>query len=122
MANLLAGTAQITVDGNSYMLEGSAKWSPSTVKRDTLMGMDGYHGVKETPVPGSISGTFRDSGSMTVATFNAMTNSTIVLQLANGKTVVGRNMACVDAQEVDSTEGTFDLKFEGPLVSEQTAS
>ena len=26
MANLLAGTAQITVDGNSYMLEGAAKY------------------------------------------------------------------------------------------------
>lgn len=122
MANLLAGTAQITVDGNSYMIEGGAKYSPSTVKRETLMGMDGYHGVKETPVPGSISITGRDSGDMVVATFNGMRDVTVVLQLANGKTVVGRNMSCVDAQEVDSTEATVELKFEGPLVSEQTAS
>lgn len=122
MANLLAGTAQITVDGNSYMLEGAAKYSPSTVRRETLMGMDGYHGVKETPIPGSISFTGRDSGDLVVYDFNRMRNATVVLQLANGKTVVGRNMACVDAQEIDSTEATFDLKFEGPFVSEQTAS
>ena len=122
MANLLAGTAQITVDGNSYMLEGSAKYSPSRVRRETLMGMDGYHGVKETPIPGSISFSGRDSGNLVVEAFNGMRNVTVVLQLANGKTVVGRNMACVDAQEVDSTEATFDLKFEGPSVSEQTAS
>jgi hypothetical protein len=122
MAKLLAGTAQITVDGNSYMLEGAAKYSPSTVRRETLMGMDGYHGVKETPVPGSISFTGRDAGDLVVANFNGMRNVTVVLQLANGKTVVGRNMACVDAQEVDSTEATFDLKFEGPSVTEQTAS
>jgi hypothetical protein len=122
MANLLAGTAQITVDGNSYMLEGSAKYSPSTVKRETLMGMDGYHGVKETPVPGSISFSARDKGDLVVFNFNTMRNVTVVLQLANGKTIVGRNMASVDSQEVDSTEATFDLKFEGPSVTEQTAS
>jgi len=122
MANVLAGTAQITVDGNSYMLEGAAKYSPSTVRRETLMGMDGYHGVKETPVPGSISFTVRDAGDLVISDFNGMRNVTVVLQLANGKTVVGRNMACVEAQEIDSTEATGDLKFEGPLVSEQTAN
>ncbi|CAB3705503.1 phage tail tube protein [Achromobacter ruhlandii] len=122
MANLLAGTAQITVDGNSYMLEGAAKYSPSTVTRTSLVGQDGYHGVKEMPVAGSISFTARDAGSLTVYDFNRMRNATVVLQLANGKTVVGRSMACVDAQEVDTTEATFDVKFEGPLVSEQTAN
>lgn len=122
MANLLAGTAQITVDGNSYMLEGAAKYSPSTVTRTSLVGQDGYHGVKEMPVTGSISFTARDAGNLTVYDFNRMRNATVVLQLANGKTVVGRSMACVDAQEVDTTEATFDVKFEGPLVSEQTAN
>lgn len=121
MANLLAGTAQITVDGTSYMLEGAVKYNASSTRRETLMGMDGYHGVKETPIPGSISFTGRDSGGLVVANFNHMRNVTVVLQLANGKTVVGRNMACVDAQEVDSTEATFNLKFEGPSVTEQTA-
>ncbi len=122
MANLLAGTAQITVDGNSYMLEGAAKYSPSTVTRTSLVGQDGYHGVKEMPVAGSISFTARDAGSLTVYDFNRMRNATVVLQLANGKTVVGRSLANVDAQEVNSTEATFDVKFEGPLDSEQTVS
>ncbi|KAJ8134726.1 hypothetical protein OY671_012061, partial [Metschnikowia pulcherrima] len=76
---------------------------------------DGYHGVKEMPVAGSISFTARDAGSSTVYDFNRMRNATVVSQLANGKTVVGRSMACVDAQEVDTTEATFDVKFEGPL-------
>ncbi|MCY1195586.1 hypothetical protein AVE30378_02144 [Achromobacter veterisilvae] len=122
MAKLLAGTAQVTVDGNSYMIEGAAKYSASSVRRESLTGMDGYHGVKETPIPGSISFSARDAGDLTVEDFNRMRNVTVVLQLANEKTVVGRNMACVDAQEVDTTEATFDLKFEGPSVSEQTAS
>lgn len=43
MANLLAGTAQITVDGNSYMLEGAAKYSPSTVTRTSLVEIGRAH-------------------------------------------------------------------------------
>ena len=49
---LLAGTASVTVDGTTYMVEGAFKYRPSTVKRETLTGMDGVHGYKETPVAG----------------------------------------------------------------------
>ncbi len=72
--NLLAGTAYLTVDGTRYSLVGETKYSPSKVTRETVKGMDGVHGYKETPVQGSISGKFRDSGSLRVAAFNAMTN------------------------------------------------
>lgn len=121
-SKLLAGTAQVTVDGATYMLEGSAKYSVSTVKREALVGKDGFHGWKETPVTGSISMSIRDAGNLTVANFNAMRNSTVTLQLANGKTIVGRNMGTTDAQEVDTEDAKFDVKFEGPQVSEQTVS
>lgn len=121
-SNLIAGTAQITVDGVTYQLEGSLKYSVSTVKRETLMGKDGFHGWKETPVPGSISMSIRDAGSLTVASINAMRNSTVVCTLANGKIVTGRNMGAVDVQEVDTDDAKFDAKFEGPQVSEQTVS
>ena len=70
-STLLAGTASITVAGTTYLLEGSFKYSPSTVKREALVGMDGFHGWKETPVPGSISASLRDTGDLTVADFNA---------------------------------------------------
>lgn len=121
-SNLLAGVAQVTVDGTTYQLEGGLKWSPSTVKRESMMGMDGFHGWKETPVPGSISMSLRDAGSLTVGDFTRIRNSTVVLTLANGKIVVGRNMGVVDAVEVDSEDAKFDIKFEGPQVSEQAVS
>jgi Phage tail tube protein len=116
--SLLAGTAYVTVDGQSYLLEGSIKWVPSTVKRETVTGMDGVHGYKETPIPGSISGSFRDTADISAADFNKMTNVTVQVELANGKMVVGRNMWTVDSQEVDSAEATVEVKWEGPLVEE----
>lgn len=121
-SNLIAGTAQITVDGVTYQLVGSLKYSPTTVKRDALVGQDGFHGWKEMPKPGSITMDVRDAGDLTVADFNGMTNVTVVAELANGKTVVGRNMGTTEPEEVETEEAKFSVKFEGPQVSEQTTS
>ncbi|RJF83457.1 phage tail protein [Azospirillum cavernae] len=114
----LAGVAYFTVDGVSYMLAGDFSYSPVQVKRETISGMDGVHGYKETPIPGFISATLRDAGSLSVAAFNAMTNVTVMIELANGKIVTARNAWTVDSQEVKGADSTFDVKFESALVEE----
>ncbi|WP_028210778.1 phage tail tube protein [Paraburkholderia mimosarum] len=111
--NRLAGIAYIAVNGQSYMLAGELTYSPGTVERESLIGQDTVHGYAEKPRAPFISGSFRDAGSLTVADFNAMTNCTVTCELANGKTVVGRNMWTVEAQEVKTPEATFEVKFEG---------
>lgn len=118
MANLLAGTGSLSADGVVYQIAGGFKYSPSTVKREPLTGPDGFHGWKETPVPGSISATLRDSSALSVATLNKMRDVTVVVRLANGKTIIGRNMGTTDSQEVDSMEATVEVKWEGPSVTE----
>jgi hypothetical protein len=117
-SNRLAGTAQIYVDGQSYMLAADLTYSPSRVKRDTLVGQDAVHGFSEMPSAPFIAGTFRDAASLTVADFNAMTDVTVVCTLANGKTVTGVGMWTTDVQEVKTQEGTFEVRFEGKLVEE----
>jgi hypothetical protein len=118
LTNRLAGIASITVGGTTYLLQGALTWSPSKVTRDTLAGQDQVHGYKEMPVAGFISGTLRDTDSLTVADFNAMTNVTVAIDLANGKQVIGRNMWCVNVQEVKSEDATFEVRFEGQSVTE----
>lgn len=112
--NRLAGVATITVGGTQYLLAAKLTYSASTVTRETLAGQDQIHGFKEMPIPCFISGTFRDGNNLRVEDFNQMTNVTISVALANGKTVVGRNMWTTGVQEVDTTEGTFEIRFEGP--------
>jgi hypothetical protein len=116
--NRLAGVAYLSVNGQSYMLAGEITYSVSRVKRTTLSGPSGVQGYSEEPIAGSISATLRDSGGLTVADFNAMTNVTVTVELANGKVVIGRNMWTTDPQEVKSGEATFDVKFEGMSVEE----
>lgn len=116
--NRLAGTAYVTCDGITVMVAGNFKYRPSKVKRETLAGMDGVHGYKETIIPGFIACQLRDSGGTTVADFNGQTNVTVAAELANGKTIIGAGMWTTDPQEVDSTEATFDVRWEGPSVTE----
>src|SRR5690348_8975065 len=87
----LAGIVYLSIDGTPYMVVGNARYSPSTVTREGQVGMDGPHGFKETPVFGSISASLRDSGGLSVAQLNEMTNVTVVMQLANGKTIMASN-------------------------------
>lgn len=116
--NRLAGVASITVGGVTYLLQGDLNWSPSTLTRETLVGQDQVHGYKELPVASFIAGTLRDTNNLTVQDFNQMTDVTVNVQLANGKQVVGRNMWCVNVQEVKSMEATFEVRFEGNSVTE----
>ena len=116
--NRLAGVAYLTVDGQSYILSGELSYGVSTRKRETLSGQDRVHGYSEMPIPGFISGTLRDSGQLSVASINAMTNVNVTVELANGKTIIGRNMWTVEAQEVKTAEATFEVRWEGASVQE----
>ena len=91
-ANRLAGTAYLTVDGVTFAVTGDFEYSPSVISRESLVGMDRVHGYSEKPNVPHISCSIRDMGNLSVAGLNAMTNSTVVAELANGKTIIGRNM------------------------------
>lgn len=118
----LAGVTSIEIDGAAYNLASGAKWSPSDRSRETLTGMDRVHGYKEMVIAGFIEGTIRDSGAISARTFQEMTAVSVVMRLANGKSVTGSNMWNVKAVEVDSAEGVFEVRFEGADVSEQAGA
>ncbi|PWI81123.1 phage tail protein [Enterobacter sp. CGMCC 5087] len=111
--NLLAGTAYVSVDGSTIMVGGQFKYATGRVKRETLIGMDGIHGYKETFVAPYISCQVRDAGNTVLSDYNNMTNVTLVVELANGKTLTGSGMWTTDPQEVDSEEALFTVKWEG---------
>ncbi len=116
--NRLAGTCYLYVDGQSYMLAGDFSYRTSGVQRETLTGQDGVHGFSETPSAGYIAATIRNSGDLSLDDLNAMENVTVVAELANGKTVTGRNMWTIDQQEAKAADATIEVKWEGPSVSE----
>ncbi|MDO9714299.1 phage tail tube protein [Paracraurococcus lichenis] len=116
-AKRVAGISSITINGSSFALVDGLTYSPSSVRRETMTGLDGVHGYKELPVAGFIACTIRDINT-SVADFNGMTAATVQLIQANGKQVIGSLMWVVDVQEVDASEGTFSVRFEGVDVVE----
>ena len=111
--NRKAGIVNLTIDGVSYQVAGECSYSPSLVKRESLVGQDQVHGYSEMPIAPHIAFKFRDSGGLKVVNINAMTSVTVVVGLANGKTVIGRNMWSVESQEINTQEAVGDVRFEG---------
>lgn len=117
--NRLAGTASVTIDGKAFSISGEGTYRPNTNSRETLSGMDGIHGYSEKPMPGKISWKGRDGSAVAIQALTNATNATVVLSLANGKIIIGRNMWRVgDPIEVNTEDATFTVEFEGPDVTE----
>jgi hypothetical protein len=124
MSNLAAGAragiGTLTIEGEPLDIAKGAKYKTNQVTRETLKGQSGIQGFKVGIDAPMIGATVRDAGSMTTADFMAMTSVSVVLVLANGKSVSGDGMWCVKAEAIETEEGTFDLEFEGYFVTEIT--
>lgn len=117
--NMIAGTAYLTLDGRSVQLVGEFSYRPTQNTNETLVGMDGVHGVKSSPAAGMIKAKLRDSGAISISALGNATDVTVVAQLANGKTVIGRNMwRAGEPVEVDTEDASFAIQWEGADVSE----
>ncbi len=117
--NALAGIVDLTIDGVTYLVAGDAKYQVSGVTRETKKGQNRVvHGFTEEARQGKISMSLRDRADLSVAALAGMRNSTVVLGLSNGKTVVGQDMWTVGEQEVDTKEGEIPVEFEGKYVVE----
>jgi len=93
-------------------------YSPHRWTRTTLLGLDSVHGFSEVPAAGHIEATIRDAPDTLVDSFNEMRCVEVQLSCANGKTIGGANMWCISALEVNASEGTFQVRFEGNVITE----
>ncbi|MDE2342917.1 MAG: phage tail tube protein [Betaproteobacteria bacterium] len=116
----LAGVASMTIDGDVWDVVGDLEYSPSTVARETLKGQTAVEGYSEMPTQGYISARLRDRADETVYSLNGKTGTTIIAQLANGKTVYGYGLWQTGEIGVNTQEATFSIKFEGASVVEST--
>lgn len=117
--NRVAGVCYLSVDGAREALVGELAYQTSGMMREAKVGADGPHGYKEKPVLGSITGKIRDRGGLSLTALGAMTNVTIIAELANGKTVVARNAFWSgDPPKADAEEAEIEIKFESADVTD----
>jgi hypothetical protein len=113
---LLAGIGTVSIDGTLYNIS-DVSYSPSTIEYEWLIGYNGPHGRKATYIIGFVAFKVRDDPTIKVSDFQNMTNSEVIVNMANGKTVSGHSMCNMKANEVDANDAVFDVRFEGPNVS-----
>lgn len=121
VSRLVGGIVSFTIDGAPWNAVDGVEYTPTMVIRETAKGQSAVEGFTEMPGQGRIAATLRDRGDATVQSLNAVTNSTIVVQAANGKTVTGTGMWQVGDIKVGTKEGTFSIEFESDIVTEQLA-
>jgi hypothetical protein len=109
----IGGTAYFKVDGAQYAIKGSLNISIDPFERTGVAGMDGPHGYTEAPRIPFIEGEFSDIGGLSLITLQQICNSTITVELLNGKTYLLRNAWTATARELNGTDGVVTIKFEG---------
>lgn len=108
----LAGITSFTVNGSAFNVTEFA-WDPASVENETMTSLSGVDGFKSNPVAPYISGKFRDAQSVSVTGFTNLSNATVIVKLANGKTISGSNMWYIGRPNTSGADATFDFRFEG---------
>lgn len=117
-SNRLGGVLFLRIDGTQYAARGNFTVMPSTVQRESIAGQDGVHGYTEKPIVPSIKGDLTTVPGLSVEALEAITSSTVMVQLANGKVYVLRQAWTKSAFEIDTSEGKLGIEMQGMSCDE----
>jgi hypothetical protein len=108
----IGGTLQFKIDGTQYRLGGQFKYMLGGQVRKAKNGLDSTLGFVTTYSEAKMDCELVVDGVVSVSSLKAITNSTLVATLDNGRTVVLLNAWQDDGDiEVDAKEATATVKF-----------
>lgn len=116
--NRIGGILALKVDGQTYQARGNFIVTPSVVKREGVAGQDAVHGYIESPIVPSIKGDISIGNQLSLTQLEAITDSTVQCQLANGRTYVLTHAWTEAAFAIDAHDGKFECNFEGLTCTE----
>ena len=111
--NRIGGTISFKIDGSQFPAKGNFTYNLGRPKREAVIGADGIHGYKEVPQVAYIEGEITDTFDTDVSGILELTDSTILLELANGKSVVLRGAYFAGEGNLETEEGKLAIRFEG---------
>lgn len=116
--NRIGGILSLRVDGNQYEARGNFQVTPSKVKRTGVAGQDGVHGYIEEPIVPQIAGDLSIGNQLSVEALEQITDATVQVQLANGKTYVLTSAWTEAAFVIDAHDGKVGVTFQGLTCEE----
>lgn len=118
MGKRVAGTAYITTDGAQLALRGNLNVSLSKVERTGIAGLDRTHGYEEKPRVQFIEADITLVPELSIEDLEAITDATVVAQLANGRSYSLFEAWTKAAFELNAEQGMVRVRFEGMDGSE----
>lgn len=115
-----AGTISFTANGVRYDAVGNFTYGLGTEEREVLKGPDRVHGYKAMPGTPFIEGEIRDAADLDLKAFFNLTDATVTLQLANGKSVVLREAWYAGEGTGQTEEANVVARFEGLSAAEES--
>lgn len=114
------GIIEVQVDGDIYQAKGAFTYGLGKPIREAIVGHDEVHGYKEIPVAPFIEGEFTDSSELSMDVLANITDATVTLRLANGKTIALRNAWNTNQNGLgaNTEEGNIAVRFEGKRAEE----
>ncbi len=113
VANRVAGTTYVYVDGALLPLGGTITVSTWDADKETVVGLSGVVGYKEKPRAPFIEVEVITDGTVDLQAFQGVRNSTITAELANGQVWVLNPAWATTAPDGNHADGTATLRFEG---------
>ena len=110
----VAGTCFLKVNGTQYSLKGNMTLSLGSVEKESVIGMDMYHGTMEKPRMSFIECDITDTADLNIKLLENLDNVTVTVELINGKVGVLHNAHQVKAVELKAATGELTVRFEGP--------
>lgn len=109
----VGGVIEVQVNGQRVSAKGSFSYNLGTPVKTAVVGADNVHGFSEVPQAPMIEGATTDSEDLDTKALTEISNATVVVRLATGKTVVLREAWYAGDGVGTTEEGEFPLKFEG---------
>ena len=113
------GIIKWKANGRQYAAKGDFTYSLGLPKLEAIVGSDGIHGPKSMPQIAFIAGKTTDFYDLDLKDLVTLRNATVILELANGKSVLLREAWYADTGEVSTAEGEIPVRFESESEGEE---
>lgn len=114
---MIGGAGTLTIDGEVWNAK-EIKYTVSGQKRETVLAQTGVAGFTSMPVQGSISATLIDRKDKSILEMMNKDSATVLVRLNTGKVATGNGVWLVEQPELNTTEGTYEVKFEGDVTED----
>ena len=113
MAKRVAGICYVKADGAQFDISGGIEVPLVDVKRETVMGLAGPAGLKETALEPYVKVSAIFTAEFPISALQTGTDITVTAELANGKVYTLQGAFLKGEPSIKGEDGTVDLEFGG---------